>query len=70
MELIIISTIFKIFTPATIRNGFLANQRWQNRKERRNRSTNNADMAEKSEHPESVSLLHLSNYSKAELPRK
>ena len=40
----------QLFTPLTIRNG-LSNSRWQNRKERLNRFTNNGDRAEIAKHP-------------------
>ncbi len=39
---------------------FLSNSRWQNRKERPNRSTNNRDMTKIAKHPvrDGVSLWH------------
>ncbi len=45
----------------TIRNGFRFNSRWQNRKERPNRPTNNLDMTETAKRPmtESVCDIYL-----------
>ena len=37
-------------TTLNIRNGFLSNSRWQIRKERPNRPTNNGDKVDKAKH--------------------
>ncbi len=52
----------------TIRNCFLLNSRWQNRKERPNRSKVGGDMVDKAERyvSEGVSLWHISDYREAE----